>query len=115
MKLWNKGYATENIVESYTVGQDQELDFFLAPFDVLGSMAHASMLKEVGLLSAPELEQLKEQLRIIYQASEKGEFQIEAGVEDVHSQVELMLTRQLGMWGRKFTRLVPATTRCLRR
>lgn len=101
MKLWNKGYATENIVEAYTVGEDQALDLLLAPYDVLGSLAHAQMLQEVKLLSEEELEQLRQGLKSIFKKIEKGEFTIEAGVEDVHSQVELMLTRQLGDAGKK--------------
>lgn len=101
MKLWNKGYATENIVEKYTVGEDQALDLLLAPYDVLGSLAHAQMLQQVKLLSEEELEQLQQGLKNIYREIEKGDFTIEAGVEDVHSQVELMLTRQLGDAGKK--------------
>ena len=88
-------------VERYTVGRDREMDLYLAPYDVLGSMAHIIMLESVGLLEKEELKPLLAELRQIYGLAEKGDFVIEDGVEDVHSQVELMLTRKLGALGKK--------------
>jgi len=101
MKLWDKGQNTDKLIENFTVGRDREFDILLAPFDVLGSMAHATMLKEVGLLQASELEQLLGELKNIYQRIEKGEFTISNEVEDVHSQVEFLLTQKLGEAGKK--------------
>lgn len=88
-------------VERYTVGRDREMDLYLAPYDVLGSMAHITMLQSIGLLTAEELDTLTAELRNIYDEIEHGRFTIEEGVEDVHSQVELMLTRRLGDMGKK--------------
>ena len=88
-------------IERFTVGKDREMDLYLAKYDVLGSMAHITMLESIGLLTADELQQLLAALRTIYQEAEAGRFVIEEGVEDVHSQVELMLTRQLGDIGKK--------------
>ena len=88
-------------VERYTVGRDREMDLYLATYDVLGSMAHIAMLQSIGLLTADELEALTAELRLIYAEAEQGRFVIEEGVEDVHSQVELMLTRRLGDMGKK--------------
>ena len=88
-------------IERFTVGKDREMDLYLAKYDVLGSMAHITMLESIGLLSKDELQQLLAALRTIYQEVEAGCFVIEEGVEDVHSQVELMLTRQLGDIGKK--------------
>ncbi|MEO9967229.1 MAG: argininosuccinate lyase [Reichenbachiella sp.] len=102
MKLWDKG--TNEIskeIEAYTVGRDRELDLLLAPFDLYGSMAHATMLESIGLLSHDELGQLLIELKKINQTVEKNEFVIEEGIEDVHSQVELLLTRALGDVGKK--------------
>ena len=101
MKLWNKGFEPDKAVEEYTVGQDRELDLRLAKYDVEGSMAHIRMLERIGLLTKDELEQLLEALSEIHSAALRGEFVIEEGVEDVHSQVELMLTRKLGDVGKK--------------
>ena len=100
-KLWDKGISVNEEVERFTVGRDQEIDIFLAPYDVLGSMAHITMLESIGLLTADELKSLLEELRSIYVLTRSGWFQIEEGVEDVHSQVELMLTRRLGDVGKK--------------
>lgn len=100
-KLWDKGISVNEEVERFTVGRDQEMDIFLAPYDVLGSMAHITMLESIGLLTADELKSLLEELRSIYVLTRSGWFQIEEGVEDVHSQVELMLTRRLGDVGKK--------------
>lgn len=100
-KLWDKGFSINEEVERFTVGCDPEMDLLLAPYDVLGSMAHITMLESIGLLSADELECLLAELRSIYILARSGWFQIEDGVEDVHSQVELMLTRRLGDVGKK--------------
>jgi len=101
MKLWDKGFTTDSFIESFTVGNDRELDVFLAPYDVLGSIAHAKMLQTIGLLTTDELKQLTEGLVQIYNLTQKAEFVIEEGVEDVHSQVELMLTKMYGDTGKK--------------
>ena len=100
-KLWEKSVTVDHDVESYTVGRDREMDLYLAPYDVLGSMAHITMLESIGLLTADELHTLLDALRDIYRGIEQGEFIIEDDVEDVHSQVELMLTRRLGDIGKK--------------
>ncbi len=102
MKLWQKeGVSTSEKIEKFTVGRDRELDVYLAPFDVLGNLAHARMLTSVGLLEAAELGDLERELKEIYQQIQAGTFEIEDGIEDVHSQVELMLTRKLGDTGKK--------------
>ena len=88
-------------IERFTVGRDREMDLYLARYDVLGSMAHITMLQSIGLLEAAELEPLLAELRNIYAQCERGEFEIEADVEDVHSQVEMLLTRKLGDMGKK--------------
>lgn len=100
-KLWEKNVKVDHDVEAYTVGRDREMDLYLAPFDILGSMAHITMLQSIGLLEADELKVLLKELRKIYDIAAAGEFVIEDGVEDVHSQVELMLTRSLGDIGKK--------------
>ncbi len=101
MKLWQKNYSVHADIERFTVGRDRELDLLLAKYDVLGSLAHIRMLTHIGLLTAAELQQLAPALRRIYQQAKAGAFVIEPGVEDVHSQVELMLTRELGEVGKK--------------
>ncbi|MEL6653087.1 MAG: argininosuccinate lyase [Bacteroidota bacterium] len=101
MKLWDKGYSTAQAVETFTVGKDRELDRYLAPWDVLGTMAHIEMLRSIDLLDVEELPLLQAELRTIYAQIQAGEFEIEPGIEDVHSQVELMLTRNLGEVGKK--------------
>lgn len=101
MRLWEKNVSPAAEIDKFTVGRDRELDVFLAPFDVLGSMAHATMLESIGLLETEELELLLAELNEIYTLCERGEFQIEDDIEDVHSQVELMLTRRLGDVGKK--------------
>lgn len=101
MKLWQKDKASLAAVEQFTVGKDREMDAFLAPFDVLGSMAHITMLQSIGLLEAEELTILKQELRNIYQEIQSGNFKLEDDVEDIHSQVELLLTRRLGEVGKK--------------
>ncbi len=100
-KLWEKSTTVDHDVEAYTVGRDREMDLYLAPYDVLGSLAHIAMLESIGLLSADELATLTSELRNIYDIIEKGGFRIEDDIEDVHSQVELMLTRRLGDTGKK--------------
>lgn len=100
-KLWEKKIQVDKEVELFTVGKDREMDLYLAKYDVLGSMAHITMLESIGLLTKEELELLLSELRAIYALAEKGDFIIEEGVEDVHSQVELMLTRRLGDVGKK--------------
>ncbi len=101
MKLWEKGINTDKLIEGFTVGRDRQLDMLLAPFDVLGSIAHALMLESVNLLTPDETKLLHKALVEIYNHIENGDFEIEAGVEDVHSQVELLLTRKLGDVGKK--------------
>ncbi|WP_143305268.1 argininosuccinate lyase [Chitinophaga vietnamensis] len=101
MKLWQKDKASLAAVETFTVGKDREMDAFLAPFDVLGSMAHITMLQSIGLLEKEELTVLKAELKNIYQEIQEGNFTLEEGVEDIHSQVELLLTRRLGEVGKK--------------
>ncbi|MBR1995594.1 MAG: argininosuccinate lyase [Alistipes sp.] len=100
-KLWDKGFDTNALVENYTVGRDQELDMRLARYDVEGSMAHIRMLETIGLLTADELAILLEGLQQIAAEIERGEFRIEPESEDIHSQVELLLTRRLGDVGKK--------------
>ncbi len=101
MKLWSKGFEPDEMIEQFTVGRDRELDLRLARFDVEGSMAHIRMLQSIGLLSAAELDTLLEALTDILAVIDRGEFVIEPGVEDVHSQVEFMLTSRLGDTGKK--------------
>lgn len=100
-KLWEKNVQMTAEIEKFTVGRDREMDLYLAKHDVLGSMAHTTMLESIGLLQADELQQILHELRNIYAVAESGQFVIEEGVEDVHSQVELMLTRKLGDIGKK--------------
>ena len=100
-KLWEKNFEVNKEIERFTVGRDREMDMYLAKYDVLGSMAHITMLESIGLLEKDELEKLLAELRHIYQLCEDGRFSIEKDVEDVHSEVELMLTRKLGDMGKK--------------
>lgn len=101
MKLWQKNYQVDQSIDTFTVGDDRELDLYLAKYDVLGSLAHTRMLEKVGLLSASDLEQVQKGLKEIYNEIEEGNFTIEPDVEDIHSQVELLLTRRLGDVGKK--------------
>lgn len=101
MKLWDKGYSEDERIDKFTVGHDRELDLHLAPFDVMGTMAHITMLETIGLLEKSELDTLLAELKKIYKTTEDGQFIIEDDIEDVHSQVELMLTRTLGDMGKK--------------
>lgn len=100
-KLWEKNFEVNAEIDRFTVGRDRELDLYLAQHDVLGSMAHITMLESIHLLTADELQTLLAELRRIHQSCTDGTFVIEDGVEDVHSQVELMLTRRLGDMGKK--------------
>ena len=101
MKLWNKGFEPDKAIEKFTVGQDRELDLRLAKYDVQGSMAHIQMFQSIGLISKDELDLLLPALQQILDEIERGEFSIEEGVEDVHSQVEFILTDRLGDVGKK--------------
>lgn len=101
MKLWEKNFEINKEIERFTVGRDREMDMYLAKYDVLGSMAHITMLESIGLLEKDELTQLLAELKNIYHSCEQGEFVFEDDVEDVHSQVEMLLTRKLGDMGKK--------------
>ena len=101
MKLWEKSVQVTDEIDRFTVGHDRELDLYLAPYDVIGSMAHVTMLHTIGLIADSELPLLLAELKAIYHEAREGRFVIEDGIEDVHSQVELMLTRRLGDTGKK--------------
>lgn len=101
MKLWQKNITTSRAVETFTVGNDREMDIYLAPFDVQGSLAHIKMLESIGLLTTAEWTVLSAELKNIYKEIEAGTFSLEDGVEDIHSQVELLLTKRLGEVGKK--------------
>lgn len=101
MKLWEKSVQVTDEIDRFTVGHDRELDLYLAPYDVMGSMAHITMLHSIGLIADDELPQLLRELKDIYRQAKEGNFVIEDGIEDVHSQVELLLTRRLGDMGKK--------------
>ena len=101
MKLWDKGFSIDERIDRFTVGKDRELDLSLAPHDIVGTMAHITMLEKVGLLAADELQPLLKELRDLYREAREGGFVIEPDIEDVHSQVELELTRRLGDVGKK--------------
>ena len=101
MKLWDKGYSTDAFVEEFTVGRDRELDLYLAEADVLGNMAHMKMLNSIGLLSDEDKAALEQGLKEIYASVQRGEFTIDEGVEDVHSQVEFILTEKCGDAGKR--------------
>ncbi|MCC8425597.1 argininosuccinate lyase [Mucilaginibacter sp. UR6-11] len=100
-KLWQKTTNVDELVEQFTVGRDTEFDTQMAAFDVLGSLAHTQMLQSIGLMSAGDLEAVQRELKNIYADIEKGNFTIEPGVEDVHSQVEMLLTQRIGDAGKK--------------
>ncbi len=100
-KLWDKGYDEDARIDAFTVGHDRELDLELAPYDIMGTIAHITMLEKVGLLSKEDLDVLLPELKSLYSLACEGRFEIEPDVEDVHSQVELMLTRKLGEVGKK--------------
>ena len=101
MKLWEKGIPTDKQIEHFTVGNDRELDLVLAKYDALGSIAHAKMLAQIGLLNATEADDLVLALQEIITAIEKGDFEIEDSFEDVHSKIEYLLTEKLGDAGKK--------------
>ena len=101
MKLWQKDFEVNKKIEAFTIGRDRELDLLLATHDILGTLAHIQMLESIGLLEREALRELNQELRALYREAEQGRFAIEEGVEDVHSQVELMLTRRLGDTGKK--------------
>ena len=101
MKLWQKNTSTDKSIEQFTVGLDREMDLRLAPFDILGSLAHIQMLSEVGLLESIEYQSLSVVLKKLYAHAASGDFRIDEGIEDVHSQVELLLTKELGDMGKR--------------
>ena len=101
MKLWDKGSSVNEAIEHFTVGKDRELDLFLAPYDIVGSLAHIKMLESIDLLKADELDTLEQELKQLYKKAVQGDFSIDEGVEDVHSQVEILLTESLGDVGKK--------------
>jgi len=101
MKLWNKDEKINKKVEDFTVGNDRKLDIYLAEFDVLGTLAHITMLESISLLKKEELHKLKNELLSIYRQIKENKFQIQEGIEDVHSQIEFMLTKKLGALGEK--------------
>jgi argininosuccinate lyase len=101
MKLWQKNFDIYEKIERFTTGRDRETDLLLARYDVIGSLAHIQMLQSVGLLTVKELQQLQQGLKDIYREIEAGQFLIREGVEDVHSQIELLLTERLGEVGKK--------------
>jgi len=101
MKLWDKGNMTDKDIEKFTVGRDRELDLYLAQYDVLGTLAHATMLRSIDILSELEFQQLRAELISIHRAIEQEKFDIEDGVEDIHSQLEKILTERLGDTGKK--------------
>lgn len=101
MKLWQKSTDVNKRVESFTIGNDQELDLLLAPFDILGSLAHITMLQSINLLTKEELDILSAELKKLYKVALADQLTIDAGIEDIHSQVELLLTQKLGEVGKK--------------
>ncbi|WMN12774.1 argininosuccinate lyase [Marivirga salinae] len=101
MKIWQKNTGSSKEIEQFTIGKDTEFDILLAPYDVLGSLAHLKMLAKINLISNEELEALSKELKVIYQEIKDGKFQIQEGVEDVHSQIEFLLTERLGEMGKK--------------
>ena len=101
MKLWDKGYDIDQLIENFTVGNDRELDLQLARYDVQGTLAHITMLESIGLLTADELSVLTRELQHIAADIEAGNFVIDDGIEDVHSEVEHLLTQRLGDMGKK--------------
>ena len=112
MKIWQKNIDVNQFVEQFTVGKDRELDLLMAKFDVLGSLAHTRMLETIGLLTKEELDLVQGELKHIYKDIENGNFVIEDSVEDVHSQVEWLLTQRVGEAGKKYIVVAHAMTRC---
>lgn len=111
MKLWEKDFSVQPQIDAFTVGRDREMDIFLAKYDVLGSLAHIQMLASVGLISKDELVLLSVELKNIYRNIENGQFLMEDDVEDIHSQIEILLTKSLGDVGKKYIAVVPETIR----
>ncbi|MGO1521201.1 MAG: lyase family protein, partial [Sphingobacterium sp.] len=101
MKIWQKNIDVDSFVENFTVGKDRELDMQLAAVDVLGSLAHTRMLNSIDLLTQADLAVVQAELKNIYQEIQDGKFTIEDSVEDVHSQIEMMLTQRVGEAGKK--------------
>ncbi|RZK54115.1 MAG: argininosuccinate lyase, partial [Pedobacter sp.] len=101
MKIWQKNIEVNKGIETFTVGKDRELDLQMAAFDVLGSLAHVEMLASINLLTADELTEVQTALKVIYKEIEEGKFTIDESVEDVHSQVEWLLTQRIGEAGKK--------------
>lgn len=101
MKIWQKNIDVDSLVESFTVGKDREMDMQLASADVLGSLAHTKMLNSIGLLNNDDLAAVQKELKNIYQEIQSGEFEIEDSVEDIHSQIEMLLTQRIGEAGKK--------------
>ena len=102
MKLWDNNKKLNKLIEEFTIGDDKNLDMYLAEFDVLGTLAHIKMLESIKILKKDELNLLEKELKQVYKQIKDNNFQIEDGVEDVHSQIELLLTRKLGDTGKKF-------------
>src|SRR5258708_40310295 len=98
-KIWQKSVTVNELVENFTVGRDREFDLQMAVFDVLGSLAHTQMLESIGLMSSDDLQLVQKELKNIYKDIEEGKFTIAPEVEDVHSQVELLLTQRIGEAG----------------
>lgn len=111
MKLWDKEISTEQRILAFTTGKDPVFDLELAPYDILGSMAHSIMLAETGLLGKEEVEKLLEALDRLYGKAREGSLKLDPGVEDIHSQVEMELTAKLGKTGKKSIQDGPGTTR----
>ena len=101
MKLWDKGISVHKAIEAFTVGKDRELDLYLAPYDIAGSLAHIRMLESIGLLTHDEWEGMDKELKVLYQKALKSEIVIDEGIEDIHSQIEFLLTQKLGDTGKK--------------
>ncbi|MCS7004731.1 MAG: argininosuccinate lyase [Cytophagales bacterium] len=101
MKLWQKHFETDKMIEKFTIGTDRETDIFLAPYDILASLAHAHMITSIGLLSQEELKAIRKELLLMYQQIKNGTFSIEPPLEDIHSKIEFVLTQKLGETGKK--------------
>ena len=113
MKLWEKSVSVDKAIEKFTIGNDREMDLYLASWDVLGSIAHITMLNKIQLISDNELPVLLRELKVLYEKAQDGKLIIEEGVEDIHSQVEI-LTKNWERWERRFTAGVRVTIRyCL--
>lgn len=111
MKIWQKNIDVDSLVETFTVGNDRVMDLQLAEADVLGSLAHTRMLNSIDLMSDEDLAVVQKELKNIYREIQEGNFQIEDSVEDVHSQVEMLLTQRIGRPVKKYIQEDPAMTR----